>query len=61
MPLQRIYRAASDHAHRLLLRAQVTEPFAIISNNCWGAGFYRDLGGPTTRPSSARTSRRHAI
>jgi len=50
MPLQRIYRAASDHAHRLLLRVQVTEPFAIISNNCWGAGFYRDLERPYNTP-----------
>jgi uncharacterized protein (DUF1919 family) len=45
-----ILHALSDHANRLLLRARVRKPFTILTNNCWGAVFYRDLGIPYNTP-----------
>jgi uncharacterized protein (DUF1919 family) len=38
-----IFRAFSDHGNRLRLRFSVREPFAILTNNCWGSALYRDL------------------
>ncbi len=37
-------RALSDHWHRFDLRRRARPGFALISNNCWGSGFYQDLG-----------------
>lgn len=42
--------AACDYVNRLLLRAAAPRDFAIVSNNCWGAGFYRDLGREYNTP-----------
>lgn len=50
MRLQELPHAACDRANLLLLRAGAPREFAIVSNNCWGAGFYRDLGRPYNTP-----------
>lgn len=50
MRLAEIPNAIRDHASRLRLRARVRGDFAIVSNNCWGAGFYSDLGRPYNTP-----------
>ncbi|MGH8048486.1 MAG: DUF1919 domain-containing protein [Chthoniobacterales bacterium] len=42
--------AISDRANRLLLRFGAPREFAIVSNNCWGAGFYSDLGRAYNTP-----------
>lgn len=39
-----------DPWRRFSLRHRVRAPFAILTNNCWGAGFYRDLGQPYNTP-----------
>ncbi len=45
-----IWHALSDHANRLRLRFRVREPFAILTNNCWGSALYRDLDIPYNTP-----------
>lgn len=50
MRLSQISPAACDRANRLLLRFGAPRDFAIVSNNCWGAGFYRDLGREYNTP-----------
>jgi len=45
-----IFHAITDHANRLLLRVRVREPFAILTNNCWGSALYRDLDIPYNTP-----------
>jgi uncharacterized protein (DUF1919 family) len=50
MRLADLPHAACDRANQLLLRFRAPGEFAIISNNCWGAGFYSDLGRPYNTP-----------
>jgi uncharacterized protein (DUF1919 family) len=50
MQLAQIHTAACDRVNPLLLRAGASRDFAIVSNNCWGAGFYRDLGREYNTP-----------
>lgn len=45
-----VSRAILDRWHRHTLRFRVHTPFAILTNNCWGAGFYGDLGVPYNTP-----------
>lgn len=42
--------ALRDHATKLALRLGARGDFAIVSNNCWGAGFYSDLGRAYNTP-----------
>ena len=46
----RIHTTVRDRANRLLLRLGAPRDFAIVSNNCWGAGFYSDLGRAYNTP-----------
>jgi uncharacterized protein (DUF1919 family) len=50
MQLANLPFAALDRANQLLLKLRAPADFAIVSNNCWGAGFYRDLGRPYNTP-----------
>jgi len=50
MPTGKFANAIRDHANRFLLRLGAPRDFAIVSNNCWGAGFYSDLGRAYNTP-----------
>jgi len=50
MTAAKIPHAIRDRANRLLLRLGAPKEFAIVSNNCWGAGFYSDLGRAYNTP-----------
>ncbi len=50
MRLAEIPNALRDRVNRLRLRVKVRNDFAVVSNNCWGAGFYSDLGRAYNTP-----------